>query len=397
LSLSVLSALLSASGLTVEPYELLQIVRIPGAGRPKLVQEQVEKLYFSIEKGCETAREQKLSLRMLLNVTELQSYLQCAFDHFAQTLDEAFDFVQASFVNNPIPEDFGGNILRMAIKMMDQQTLKPDARVIFQELSNMIASCIMLDSVRHEIRGKVKPLRKDLGLLFAGNAELIFPEYLDHLDFALEDFCHRHWPCEYVECGAEYPLFLQHFDGIMGDRNLRYIVKQSQCVNVRSGHGAKGHQSKSGKVFAVGDYVSGFSFEGYQVEFHAAVYSQLHRLMELLQERTRNGESQESAAKAIHRELTLAEFYGNSLNAKRRLHQSHSICLCCLFERPEHFLPCGHILCTSCVKTYGQMRGKTLVEIHDCPLDFNTSMRRRPGIIYLKPESAGSRVLSLDG
>ena len=91
---------------------------------------------------------------MLLNVQELQSYLQCAFDHFALTLDEAFDFVQASFINNPIPEDFGGNILRMAIKMMQQQTPRPNATAIFEQLSSMIASCIMLDSVRHEIRGK---------------------------------------------------------------------------------------------------------------------------------------------------------------------------------------------------------------------------------------------------
>jgi hypothetical protein len=50
---------------------------------------------------------------MLLNAVELQSYLHCAFDHFALTLEEAFDFVQASFLNNPIPMDFGGNILRL--------------------------------------------------------------------------------------------------------------------------------------------------------------------------------------------------------------------------------------------------------------------------------------------
>lgn len=63
-------------------------------------------------------RERKRSLRMLLNAVELQSYLHCAFDHFALTLDEAFDFVQASFLNNPIPMNFGGNILRLVSDML---------------------------------------------------------------------------------------------------------------------------------------------------------------------------------------------------------------------------------------------------------------------------------------
>jgi hypothetical protein len=91
---------------------------------------------------------------MLLNAVELQSYLHCAFDHFALTLEEAFDFVQASFLNNPIPMDFGGNILRLAMKMVSQHGhRRPDPRDIFGRLSQLIASCIMLDSVRHEIRG----------------------------------------------------------------------------------------------------------------------------------------------------------------------------------------------------------------------------------------------------
>jgi hypothetical protein len=91
---------------------------------------------------------------MLLNAVELQSYLHCAFDHFALTLEEAFDFVQASFLNNPIPMDFGGNILRLSIKMVAQHGhRRPDPRDIFGRLSQLIASCIMLDSVRHEIRG----------------------------------------------------------------------------------------------------------------------------------------------------------------------------------------------------------------------------------------------------
>jgi hypothetical protein len=127
-------------------------VRIPAEGRPKLIQEQIGKLYTEIKQGCQVSKERKAALGMLLNAEELQSYLQCAFDHFARTLDVAFDFVQASFFNNPIPLDFGGNILKLAINMMEQKK-HTSGRSIFDKLSNMIASCIMQDSVRHNIKG----------------------------------------------------------------------------------------------------------------------------------------------------------------------------------------------------------------------------------------------------
>jgi hypothetical protein len=128
-------------------------VRIPAEGRPKLIQEQTQKLYAEVSMGCQKSRERKESLRMLLDAEELQSYLQCAFDHFARTLDVAFDFVQASFFNSPIPLNFGGNILKLAINMMKLKEYTT-ARSIFDKLSNMVASCIMQDSVRHNIKGK---------------------------------------------------------------------------------------------------------------------------------------------------------------------------------------------------------------------------------------------------
>jgi hypothetical protein len=127
-------------------------VRIPAEGRPKLIQEQTEKMHKEIQRGCQESRDRKAALRMLLNAEELQLYLQCAFDHFAGTLDVAFDFVQASFFNNPIPLDFGGNILKLAINMMEQKEYTK-ARSIFDKLSYMVASCIMQDSVRHNIKG----------------------------------------------------------------------------------------------------------------------------------------------------------------------------------------------------------------------------------------------------
>ena len=194
-------------------YRSVNVVRIPISGRPNLIRTQVEKLYNHITMACDFARKQKAELRMLLDADELQPYLQYAFDHFACDLDRPFDFVQASFTHSPIPLDFGGNILKLAISLMNVWENKADGQLVFKELSYMVASCIMLDSARSKIRGQLsikQPARRMLSL--EGRAKEIFPQYIDHLDDALENFCGRHWPCEYVKSGG-------------GDR----------CVNVRSG------------------------------------------------------------------------------------------------------------------------------------------------------------------
>lgn len=130
-----------------------QIIRIPEEGRPKLIHEQILKLYEGIQVACAAARYRKAQLRMLLDAEELQSYLHFAFDHFAVTLDSPFDFVQASFSNSPIPLDFGGNILKLAINLMEVWRDQVSAQCIFEELSYMVASCIMFDSARHKNKG----------------------------------------------------------------------------------------------------------------------------------------------------------------------------------------------------------------------------------------------------
>ena len=91
---------------------------------------------------------------MLLDTDELQPYLQFTFDHFACDLDSPFNFIQASFINSPIPFNFGGNILKLAINLMEVWENQIDGRILFTELSYMVASYIMLDSARSKIRGR---------------------------------------------------------------------------------------------------------------------------------------------------------------------------------------------------------------------------------------------------
>ena len=129
-------------------------MRIPTVGRPNLISAQIDKLSCEIRDASKTARENKADLRMLLDADEFEPYLQTAFDHFAETLNTPFDFVQASFTNSPIPNTFEGNILKVAIEVMECWKDKASGASIFEELSYIVASCIMLDTARYSVKGK---------------------------------------------------------------------------------------------------------------------------------------------------------------------------------------------------------------------------------------------------
>ncbi|SMQ51120.1 unnamed protein product [Zymoseptoria tritici ST99CH_3D7] len=348
----------SVEQLVLSYYSSVRVVRIPTDGIPNLIQGQVKKLSAEISKSCQAAREKKAELRMLLNADELEPYLQVAFDHFAKNLDEPFDFVQAAFTNSPIPNDFGGNILKLAIQVMNSWAELQRGPFIFEELSFVIASCIMLNLARNR---------------YLGRPDETYPEYSDHVDNALENFCDRHWRCE--------------FSSAKGER----------CVNVRSGHGAKGHQLKSGKLLAAGDYESKFNFHDYREKFQRDVYDKLVALHAKVLERKQEERSEDKAAAEIHKELILLPFFEHAFRGDQEANISHSVCYVCLFESPEHALPCGHIICGPCLRTYGKVYLNRYVEISECPMEPRHNRWRSPWQVYLKPASAGVRVLTLDG
>ena len=205
-----------------------------------------------------------------------------------------------------------------------------------------------------------------------GSAIQIFPEYMEYLDSALRDFADRHWPCEYVKPGTTF-----------------------RCVNVRSGHdSSKGHQLASGKILAVGEYESKFSFESYRRVFEATVYLHLKQLLEKLKKRGGFRESEEKTAANLHKELTLQPFFMNISDQQPERFVNHTVCYACLLDPPEHVLPCGHIICTACARSCGSVRDDC-IDINNCPLETQPMPKSRK--FYIKPESAGIRMLTLDG
>jgi hypothetical protein len=134
-------------------YSSITVVRIPVKGRYMKIYEQIRKLHAILQRRCSESLRAKRKSRMLSNSEELNIYLNCAFDHFSQNLDTPFDFMEVAFKITPIPQDFGGNILKLAVAIKNSDRFT-DPRRMFRELSSMVASCILLDCARQGLKGK---------------------------------------------------------------------------------------------------------------------------------------------------------------------------------------------------------------------------------------------------
>jgi hypothetical protein len=135
-------------------YSTVTVIRIPAKPAYMRIKTQLETLHQKIVGCCQSAYNTRLSVRMLFNADDFHAYLQCAFDHFSSEMDIPFNFTEGSLRYNPIPQDFGENVLKLAIDIQDR-TGWDDGKRIFQKLGHMVASCILLDIARHRSKGKL--------------------------------------------------------------------------------------------------------------------------------------------------------------------------------------------------------------------------------------------------
>lgn len=116
-----------------------------------MIDDQVEKLHHEIKRRCNDSFHAKRRSRMLPDSDTMNTYLQYAFDHFSQDLHQPFDFMGIYFMVSPIPSGFSGNILKLAVAMKPSYE---DTRIMFRDLSHMVASCILLDCARQNSMGE---------------------------------------------------------------------------------------------------------------------------------------------------------------------------------------------------------------------------------------------------
>ncbi|KAI0124847.1 hypothetical protein BJ170DRAFT_478611 [Xylariales sp. AK1849] len=341
-------------------YASITVVRIPSRGRYMLMDDQVGKLFDTIKRKCEASLMTKKKVRMLSNSEKLQVYLTAAFDHFSRDLETPFDFIKEALKHNPIPRDFGGNILNLALSVMNKcqyQAIRLNAVMIFKKMGPMIASCIMLDSVRQSLMGTTVQLLNDA--------------YVEFCKDALDEFANLYWPCSF-----ESP-------------------KYGKCCNVKSVHNSKGHQNQKGRIIGSGGYQSDFDPKEIGEIWVKQIEDNLQNLQNSLieQNHTSRDMSETRVASKLHREQ-INTFYRSLGNVSDFV--SHSTCFSCLRELPEYALPCGHVLCLPCIQAYGQKTSRTLIELTHCPLHVRDRWEQ-PWEIVLKPPHAGVRVLCLDG
>ncbi|OCL08909.1 FabD/lysophospholipase-like protein [Glonium stellatum] len=348
-------------------YSTVNAVRIPslaeGLGRINLIERQVLILFEHIQSCCNQTREKKRGKRMLLTADQFNPYLQLAFTHFTSRdgLSTPFDFVKASFNARPISRDFADSIVVLTCMLMARTKGLPglSAPAIFNSLSTVVSSCIMLDAARNRRLG-------DCGAIFSN--------YAGFCTKALQTVSNQHWPCAFPN-----------------------------CINKRAFHDV-GHQDVSGRVLGGRrnpdnpdnePYQSSFVEEEVLKNFLSAITKDLsQRLLGL--SRPESGFSEEENAASEHRQ-TIRKFYQNHGGQQGASYfKDHLTCLSCLMGIAEHILPCGHVICTRCVETIAQRiePEETIVQLWECPMERGYGLNHQ---IALKPANAGLRTLSLDG
>ncbi|ORY01180.1 acyl transferase/acyl hydrolase/lysophospholipase, partial [Clohesyomyces aquaticus] len=225
---------------------------------------------------------------------------------------------------------------------------------------------------------------------------------------ALESFLNYNQPCAYV-------------DSETGQK----------CVNTKSGH-AIGHQSEGGALLADGGFVDG-TFNS--AAFIGTINNTVSTVLGLINENIEsNREARRSYATNRYRKLLKAirdpslwnmlqnpvsdPSFWNTIFREGSIPEKNSlcgqmidfscsertgVCFACLFGRPEYTLPCGHVICFSCIREFDQSSSSEKypgVAIHKecllCPPQENRK-GAWPYYIEYHPDLSGIRALSLDG
>jgi Zinc finger, C3HC4 type (RING finger) len=161
----------------------------------------------------------------------------------------------------------------------------------------------------------------------------------------------------------------------------------------------KGHQNDKGRIIATGPYESDFMYNEYYDTWMADLEYYIEALQNEFQlERDHANEKHELPDEVLvlrQHSTLMSNFYSETNQAEFR---SHSTCVSCFAEMSIHALPCGHVLCTPCVKGYGKTVNKLDFNFKYCPLHpEQTRWVGSPFTIRFKPDFAGVRLLSLDG
>ena len=150
----------SAEEMLLRYYSSLKLIRVPQKSEKTymLIHDQVTKLKGGIVYGCEKSKFDKRAARRLCTEDQLEEYLSAAFEHFRKRLDEPFDFVKVSLrsADLQVARDFHDHIYTLASLAQEEAVQAGQCLTgqnLFLGLSVLVASCIVLDTVREKRPG----------------------------------------------------------------------------------------------------------------------------------------------------------------------------------------------------------------------------------------------------
>lgn len=136
-------------------YSSITVVRIPSKGRDMLIDEQIGKLQQVIASKCAVSHAHKKKIRMLLNDESLPRYVDAAYNHFSQKLEEPFDFAEEAGRHAEVPMDFSGHVRILIWLLYWDLNADNNPEYLLTRIARPLASCVMLDATREDTRGNV--------------------------------------------------------------------------------------------------------------------------------------------------------------------------------------------------------------------------------------------------
>ena len=120
--------------------------------------------------GSDLVRENRVESRSLFSVTHMAAFLVSACEHFSKAIDQPFDFVMASRVDNPVPRDLDEHLANLLKHVSNSGDLIAFA-------APTIASSFLLDS--YPPGSHCRSSRHDYVVALNANKSIVFhPEHV---------------------------------------------------------------------------------------------------------------------------------------------------------------------------------------------------------------------------
>ncbi|KAM3087081.1 hypothetical protein ACMFMG_001191 [Clarireedia jacksonii] len=398
-------------------YSSIDVVRIPDKSRYQLLHDQRDVLREVILNCCGKSYNKKEKRKMLPDVDQFQLYLSLAFDHFSNSLDTPFDYVKASLQHRPPPENLADNVLLFAVLFGEQCHLDGKITKLFNKITNLVASCIMLDSIRKQRLGQPQvwfttqySTQDDAQEHKIGRSESKRSvSYKSVCMYVIKEYFETRVRCDFT-LRRNMAVFERGFHCDLTWRTHDGIHRQREPFRTREEHGeflspaSDDSMSNSSSDY----YDSNARKSGVASRFSLQSYRWEDKVLQRLVDITKKVEEYNRTRQESSREIAISEHKSILQGFYKPLGETkffcNSICLVCLFNLAQCTLICGHIICRECAFDYGHCDEGTQIIIDACPLgcvlgSYNEgpNMPILRSTIHIGPANSGLRILTLDG